>query len=132
MPTIKTTFVLDLDRLNLVLQTVYQNIISVYLKVLVGSSGSAYNLKIFKYNLSILFHLASIPASVKFWKRDVWEFFLEPRFFQLLREADIPMWKKILQVIVIQEGNKFTEVLSKCTCTKSVCFCFLNVCLLCV
>ena len=112
-PNLKQIFVSDQDKLIIVVQSLYQNVVSTYLKFCTGSPLNSYFVRVFRAVLDILYHLSFIQSALKVWKKDIWDFFCDPKFLSSLREDNLTMWKKIIQTILLNENDKFLEILSK-------------------
>jgi hypothetical protein len=63
-----------------------------------------------KQILRILCKMSEINFAYKIWKKDVWEVFMDSKFFTNYL-TDIEKWKKLIQGILSNEKEKLNEIL---------------------
>ncbi|KAJ2007301.1 hypothetical protein GGI04_001560 [Coemansia thaxteri] len=96
-----------------------------------GYSGPAQTLtsrsQHFEQILCCLNALSYQASLMKVWKRDVWEFFCDSKFFPGSASADhatmtpllAPHWRHLIRVLLVSEKERFAEVLAKVSSASS-------------
>ncbi|KAJ1959375.1 hypothetical protein GGI12_004368, partial [Dipsacomyces acuminosporus] len=96
-----------------------------------GYSGPAQALtsrsKHFSLVLGCLDSLSRQASLMKVWKREVWDYFSDPKFFPSSTASDLstmalslaPCWRHLIRTLLASEKEKFTEVLSKVSSSSS-------------
>jgi hypothetical protein len=97
----------DPDRLSGMIAVVFSQLISPFLRFP--------RAKHFPLSLSILEEICKIPSSQKLWKRDVWDHFMDNRFFPLPWDA-FPSWANLM---VCGDVERIHELVPKITSIQS-------------
>ncbi|KAH1327822.1 Endosome to Golgi transport protein [Aspergillus fumigatus] len=63
--------------------------------------------------MSLLQHIAKVPAAAKIWKKDIADAFNDPRFFGFQVELVRSGWMKLLRQWVIADKDRLTELMSR-------------------
>ncbi|KAJ1943171.1 hypothetical protein EC988_006304, partial [Linderina pennispora] len=96
-----------------------------------GFSGPAQTLtsrsKHFSLVIDCLTALSHQASLMKVWRREVWDFFCDGKFFPSSTAADLvtmapdlmPWWRHLVKTLLASEKDKFAEVLAKVTSTSS-------------
>jgi hypothetical protein len=107
----------DQDRILTILSNAVYYIISPILKL---RPGSKYSDKV-PPALDLLCSMSRLPFAVKAWKKDVWDIFMDNKFFQM-GGASCLKWKDVIQTLMVSGGEKeakVMEVISKISAVAS-------------
>ncbi|GAQ07063.1 protein dopey [Aspergillus lentulus] len=63
--------------------------------------------------MSLLQHIAKVPAAAKVWKKDIADAFNDPRFFGFQVDLVRSGWMKLLRQWVIADKDRLTELMSR-------------------
>ncbi|KAJ1942406.1 hypothetical protein FBU59_003207 [Linderina macrospora] len=96
-----------------------------------GFSGPAQTLtsrsKHFSLIIDCLTALSHQASLMKVWRREVWDFFCDGKFFPSSASTDLvtmapdlmPWWRHLVKTLLASEKDKFAEILAKVTATSS-------------
>ena len=65
--------------------------------------------------------MTELTFSYKTWRKEVWEVFLDNRFFYM-SATTAKKWRKIVQTVFLLEKERFTELMSRVTTSPSTAF----------
>ncbi|CAG8433328.1 13062_t:CDS:10 [Ambispora gerdemannii] len=105
IPNLRRFFLFESDRIIQILSNVMYYIIAPALK---KQTGNAINQII----LDMLCELSQIPSVYPRWRKEVWDVFIDNRFFTM-NSAYAKKWHGIMKIIMISEKERFLEILNR-------------------
>lgn len=74
--------------------------------------------RLLNLTLDLLREISRIPFAYRTWRKEVWDFFLEPRFFDMT-PSNVKRWRAITQTIMTSERERIDDLLGRIVVTPS-------------
>ncbi|KAG9286705.1 hypothetical protein G9A89_012255 [Geosiphon pyriformis] len=105
IPNLRRFFVLEADRIIQIMSNVMYYIIAPSLR-------KQQSVGISHETLDLLCEISQISSVYPKWRKEVWDIFIDNRFF-VMGSAATAKWRTIIQIIMISEKERFAEILGR-------------------
>lgn len=103
--------IVDQDRINSLLNNLVYYVIGPVLK----TKPSLSKVVVF---IDQIYEMAKLPFTYRTWRKEIWEMFLDSRFFYM-SAATCQKWRTIIQAIMTAEKERFVEVANRISTSPS-------------
>ncbi|KAL1915944.1 uncharacterized protein VTP21DRAFT_6332 [Calcarisporiella thermophila] len=111
---------IDPDKINAVLSNLMYYVVTPQLKTRVTGGGKG------NYLIpDMLSEISSIPFAYRTWRKEIWDTFLDNKFF-VMDASGAQKWKHLIQCVMQSEKERFAELIGRISTTPSTTALFSN------